>query len=347
MIDNLFLVESPLQALVAVELSLQFQGQTSGIIYQFSESVGRQRNNDQLCAVIELGNWSFQERFISPRSSGLDWHIDFKKTMSELKRRYQGSVRNLFFGEFRAQWMHFARLVIAPEKFVLIDDGAVTLTVKSRFIDQGIFFPAELWESKNLFRKMVKKVIYWGLFDPKQMQRPVSFASAFLREESEFRVDFSSIRRLTENRSRSEMVEPPKAYFFGSKYSEAGIVERDYELNFLSGVIEYYKGKGLGFVYCAHREESDEKLEVIKALGYVEVLRPDLPAELFVVEHDSEIAEIGAAYSSVVTNLRLIFPDKPITSFRLNSALLNPMNREAIDLIYHYFEKSGVLVKDL
>jgi hypothetical protein len=31
-VDNLFIVESPLQALVAVELSLQFDGNKNGII---------------------------------------------------------------------------------------------------------------------------------------------------------------------------------------------------------------------------------------------------------------------------------------------------------------------------
>ena len=36
MVDNLFIVESPLQALVAVELSLQFVGQKNGVIFRLS-----------------------------------------------------------------------------------------------------------------------------------------------------------------------------------------------------------------------------------------------------------------------------------------------------------------------
>jgi hypothetical protein len=58
MIDNLFIVESPLQALVAVELGLQFKGQNNGVIYRLSGE-GRERNDDQICKVIDRGQWSF------------------------------------------------------------------------------------------------------------------------------------------------------------------------------------------------------------------------------------------------------------------------------------------------
>lgn len=55
-LDNRFIVESPLQALVAVELSLQFSGKNNVIIYRL---IGkrRERNDAQISKVIELGNW--------------------------------------------------------------------------------------------------------------------------------------------------------------------------------------------------------------------------------------------------------------------------------------------------
>ena len=106
--------------------------------------------------------------------------------------------------------------------------------------------------------------------------------------------------------------------------------------------MNHYANKGLGLVYCAHR---DEKIELIRALGPIEIMRPDLPAELFVLERDREILEIGAAYSSVVNNLSLMFPDKPITSFRLEREAVNPLNREAIDNIYKYFGQNDIRVE--
>lgn len=345
MIDNLFIVESPLQALVAVELSLQFKGQRNGIIYRLSGK-GRERNDEQICRVVDFGEWSFSEPLKFVESGGVKGLLDIRRVISQLGARFRTSVRNLFFGEFRSQWMHFARLAIAPDKFVLMDDGAATLTVKSRYIDEGVFYPRQLWASKNPIKKMLKDTIYWGMFEASQAQRPVSFASAFLKDESEFRVDFSSLRQKRENLPGSEPQVLPKAYYFGSKYSEAGILSRDYELNFISRVLRYYESKGLSLVYCAHRDESEEKLELIRGLGTIEVVCPDLPAELFVLERDRAILEIGAAYSSVINNLSLIFPDKPVTSFRLRREAINPVNREAIDPIYSYFEQKGILVED-
>lgn len=348
MINNLFLVESPLQALVAVELSLKFEDQTSGIIYNLSRDPARERQDEQIISVIELGVWKYKELYKRPKTKGIFWHIDFKKEISRLKFCFEGNVEKLFFGEFRSQWMHIARLAISPDKYILMDDGAATLIAKSRYIDQGIFYPENLWKKSSYAKRLVRSLIYRGLFNPKQRCRPVSFASAFLKDQSEFTVDFSYIRskRINLIKSNSGVVLPRKAFFFGSKYSEAGIITCNYELYFISQVIGFYKNKGLDLVYCAHRAESEEKLDLIRALGSVKVLRPDLPAELFLLECDKEVAEIGAAYSSVINSLGLVFPEKPIISFRLNNEDVNPINRKDIEQIYSYYEKSGIFIKE-
>lgn len=343
-IDNLFIVESPLQALVAVELSLQFEGEVNGIIYRLSGK-GRERNDQQIVRVIEHGNWSFQEPVQFAETGGLAWQINCRKYVGELRKRFRKQVRSLFFGEFRSQWMHFARFAIAPEKCVLIDDGAATLIAKHRYIDQGNYYPNDLWSSTSVLKRAVKKTIFWGLSDKRQVRKPVSFASAFLKDESEFNVDFSKVREKFATQAVSSIKGQAKAYFFGSKYSEAGILSRAYELEFISTAVNHYQAKGLTLVYCAHRDESEEKLSVLRSMAGIEVVRPELPAELFLLEYDSSVSEIGAAYSSVINNLSLIFPDKPVTSFRLSSDAINPKNRSAIESIYRHFEQKGIPVK--
>jgi hypothetical protein len=345
-IDNLFIVESPLQALVAVELGLQFKGQNNGIIYRLSGK-GRERNDDQILRVIELGNWSFKESLNFPETRGLTRQICFRKYIVRLKNRFRHKVRTLFFGEFRSQWMHLARFAVASEKCVLMDDGAATLIAKHRYIDQGIYYPEDLWSKAGFLKKALKKIIFFGLLEKEQAQKPLVFASAFLRDESEFKVDFSLVRQKMISQPACMTGGEPKAFFFGSKYSENGILSKDCEVDFISHVLNYYHAKGLGVVYCAHRDESEEKLGLIRTLGEVEVLRPDLPAELFTLACDKRIAEIGAAYSSVVNNLNVIFPDKEITVFRLNTLAINPKNQEAINYIYDSLEEKGFLTKYL
>jgi len=343
MIDNLFIVESPLQALVAVELSLQFSGQINGIFYRLSGK-GRERNDNQICKVIERGQWDLARQISFSTSGGLAHALSVRKVILDLRKEFTGFVRNVFFGEFRSQWMHFARLALSPEKCVLMDDGAATLTAKSQYIDQLIFYPEELWKSGSLPKELIKSAIYKGLFDKKQIDNPLSFASAFLKNESEYKVDFSSLRKKVAVSSPSNEKGQSEVYYFGSKYSEAEILTRNYELNFISRVVEYYSRRGLSLIYCAHRDESVEKLDLILAFENVCVVLPELPAELFILEHHENVEEIAAAYSSVINNLRLIFPDKPITSFRLNFDAINPDNRSNIENVYRYFEAEGISV---
>ena len=346
MVDNLFIVESPLQALVAVELCLQFSGQNNGIIYRLSGE-GRERNDDQICKVIERGQWSFARQVSFSKSGGLAYHLSIRKFILGLRKEFAGSVRNVFFGEFRSQWMHFARLALSPEKYVLMDDGAATVTVKKEYIDKGVLYPQDLWANNSLPKGLIKNVIYYGLFKKKQVTKPLSYASAFLKDESEYKVNFSEVRKQLTTSNSVDVKGDPSVYFFGSKFSEAGILTLDYELDFIFRVMKYYAQKDLTLVYCAHRDESTEKLDAIGLLDNVCIIRPELPAELLILELHENVSEIAAAYSSVINNLSLMFPDKPITSFRLNSEAINPKNRNNIDGIYRYFSAQGIFVEDV
>lgn len=344
MIDNLFIVESPLQALVAVELSLQFEKKNNGIIYRLSGE-GRELNDQQILKVIEYGNWCFQEQAQLSNIGGLKGSLNIRGYILGLKKRFKYKVKKIFFGEFRSQWMHFARFAIAPEQSILIDDGAATLTAKHKYIDREVYYPEELWSNTSFFKKCVKGAIYFCFVDKVEAQRKIKFASAFLKDESIFKVDFSEIRRSMASVHDSIPCSQPKAYFFGSKYSEAGILSRDYELNFIANVYDYYQDKNLGVVYCAHRDESEEKLDKIRHDIGLEVVRPNLPAELFLLECDRNVSEIGAAYSSVINNLNLMFPDKPITSFRLDLKYVNLEKRSEVDHVYICFEKNNIHIK--
>lgn len=343
MIDNLFIVQSPLQALIAVELSLQFSGKTNGIIYRLSGE-SRKRNDEQILRVIEMGQWSFIEQVQLSKETGVRWHLKFRRYILNLNKRFEKKVKNLFIGEFRDHWMHLVRINIAPEKYILIDDGAATLTVKRRYIDKQIYYPDDIWHSNNFIKNLAKRLIYIGIVDKTEIKKPLVYASAFLKSESEFNIDFSWSRLRLKGAQSLKIDQVQKAYFFGSKYSEAGILSLDYELNFISDVVRYYRNKGLDLVYCAHRDESDEKLNLIRRLGQVEVIAPKLPAELFILESHGQVAEIAAAYSSVLNNLRLIVPDKPIVSFRLSDEEINSKNKEDIKNIYDYLERSGIIV---
>lgn len=341
-VDNLFVVESPLQALVALELNLQFSDEKNGIIYRLS-GAGRERNDNQIKKIVDRGNWMFAHNLSFNTSGALACHLSIRKSILSLRREYSGRVKRVFFGEFRAQWMHFLRLAIRPDESVLIDDGAYTLTAKKKYIDCHNYYPEEIWRSDNKLKNLIKNTLYIGVFNKELASKPIAYASAFLKEESDYQVDFSALKKrlFTHGSCRDE---EKKVYFFGSKYSEAGIVSQKYELIFISQVKDFYQRKGLDFVYCAHRDESQDKLDYIESIIGVDVVMHDEPAEVFMMEHSYSGAEIGAAYSSVLNNLNLIFPEVAIVSFKLKSSEVNKKNKYDIEHIYRYFEDKGITV---
>jgi hypothetical protein len=326
---------------VAVELSLQFTGQKNGVISRLSGK-GRERNNEQICKVLEWGNWSFKDTVEFSSKGGVLWHLDARRYILKIKERFRNEVGNLFLGEFRSQWMHSVRSVIDPESTILMDDGAVIVAVNKKYLKNGIFYPRDIFHDTRNIKSKIRNLFFLGLLEDQVLSKPLLTASAFLGDDADYRIDFSGILR---NKKYKPVCSDGIAYFFGSKYSEAGILSRNYELRFILKIKEYYESRGLEFCYCAHRDESSEKLDLLRLVYGVNVVLPDLPAELFLIENPERIAAIAAAYSSVINNLRFIFPNELITSFILDLEKVNEKNKSDIEEVYKHFEEIGVFVE--
>ncbi len=340
MVDNLFVVESPLQALIALELSIRFKDEKNGVIYRFVE--GRERNNQQIEKVLNKGYWNFRKEILFDHSSGFANHKSIVRELNLFKKKFPKGVSQLFIGEFRSQWMHFMRVAVLPVRTILIDDGAATLTVKREFIDRGIYFPEALWKEGGVIKKCAKRLMYRRFIQKQLLQSPLYLASAFIKSESLYPIDFSALKENFKNCVKNNTKRC--VFFFGSKYSESGIVAREYELNFLAQVKEFYSSYECDLVYCSHRDESDEKLSVIKDVLGFDVLSSDSPAEIFLLENSHSIVEVSGAYSSVLNNAKILFPEIEIRAFQLASSKISLKYRENIELLYEHFNKDGINV---
>jgi len=339
-IDNLFVVESPLQALVALELSLRFKDQKNGIVYRFAE--GRERNNNQIETVISRGNWSFKRKIFFDNRSALSNHKSIVRELKSLVEFFPAGIKQLFIGEFRSQWMHLMRVAVTPSRTVLMDDGAATLTVKRKFIDKGIYYPAILWKQSNPIKNLVKRCMYRHFVNNRELQSPIYFASAFAKTESLYPIDFSSLKELFKNNAKN--TDKKAVFFFGSKYSESGIISREYELVFLEQVKQFYSPYNCDLVYCAHRDESDDKINVIKNALNFNVLVSDTPAEVFLLENSHRIMEVSGAYSSVLNNAKVLMPEVLVRAFKLTSEEVSVKHRADINFLYKHFTSEGIEV---
>ena len=341
MIDNLFVVESPLQALVALELNMQLKYERNGIIYRFSGN--RDRNNKQIEAVINKGQWSYIKKVAFNKNGVLSNHLSILKELNSFRKVFPKGVNQLFIGEFRSQWMHFMRVAVTPSRTILMDDGAATLTIKRKFIDKGIYFPEDLWRGRGAMKEFVKRNIYRRFMQRSVLQRPIYLASAFLKNESLYPIDFSRLKSVFQSHENNSIEK--KVFFFGSKYSESGIISLGYELDFIKKVKQFYSLRECDLIYCAHRDESEEKLRVIKERIGLEVSLPKVPAEIFLLEKNMHVLEVAGAYSSVLNNAKGMFPGVVIRAFRLEPESISPEHRENISLIYEHFVGNGVEIE--
>jgi len=343
MVDNLFVVESPLQALVAVELSLRFKSEKNGVIYRLI--AGREKNNQQIEKVIKNGNWILERQVLFDNRGGVANHISIQRALRFFDKEFSGNVNQLFIGEFRSQWMHFMRSAVGPKKTILMDDGAATLLSKRKYIDKGIYFPKELWETQGFLKTVTKKIIYRKFLIDPILKKPIFFASAFLGSESIYPVNFSEVKKLFKSKRTNE--NSRTVFFFGSKYSEARIISLEYEIDFLRKVKGFYSNSSINFIYCAHRDESKVKLNLIESELKLKVVTPELPAEIFLLEQGGCVSEIAGAYSSVLNNAKVIFPNIMVRAFYLSPDEIDIKNRDDIFNVYQHYKVERINVEFL
>lgn len=339
-----YIVESPLQALCALEINLQNPDASHHIYYREFGSE-RERNNKQTNQIICMADWSVCQS-LSHDARGWRKHLQIRQTLAYFRTRYSKYKVSLYLGEYRAQWMHFARAAIRPSQTTFLDDGAASIYVIKDFINKHIFYPFPLW--KYSWRSNFRSLFYIGLLDKNEMDKPVQINTLFHAFEKDDRVTHLNLECILGKYKNPKQAFGNKIYYFGSKYSEAGVLTLDDEVAFLNLVFSYYKEKGYqNIFYIAHRDETDEKLEIIrKSIGF-NVLYFDETAELNLIKSLELPKEISGAYTTVLNNMKVLFPGVKITSFRIPNNWISGKYSKRINEVYQYFQSLKIEVIDL
>lgn len=349
---NLYLVESPFQALCALEASLIHKDDINDVVYKLSGSEQRKRNDQQIIDIVNKGNWGLCKSYTVKADKGR--YVESLRTMvliQYLKRFSKQRVDRLYFGEFRCYWMHIARFFINPNETWLIDDGAASVVAVNDYILCKKFVPRPPNLGKyNLLKRLIQRVKF-GVTERRLLvleQAPIHVFSAFLPDKAEAldngisqfkKNNFERVKRLyVPNPSQLQNKE---VFYYGSKYSEAGILQQGYELAFIKAMADFYAQKGIAVRYFAHRDEQQNKLEKIKQLGLTVMVSPNM-AELDLLQADSLPVEIASAYSTVLTSLNVLFPEIKKTSFVLDANQIAPIFRENISKAYQHIQNNGI-----
>ena len=330
--ESLFLVESPLQLLNAIEAKAHFQDEVNTLVIRLT---GNDYGNTQMGALLGQSQWNevLVHRYARKK--------DLLKSLLLLKklRRRGRNYRRIFVGDIRDHWMKlFLENLVCQEAF-LLDDGVGTVLLQ------------EHWRSGQrhdgrtdvaLLKKFLLRAM--GVAEYREERHIIDLFTMYdLTPRPGQRIVRNDLA-YSKGMVTKEFVEAEETVFFvGSNLSEFGVVSEEFCLGALKRVKEHYGD--LKVVYCPHRRESDTKCRKIQSDCGMEVRRLANMIEIDFILNKIRPRRIASFYSAALLTLQMIFPSANVDAFFIPPKEISPRYREDVGLVYRFFEGHMNLVR--
>lgn len=314
---NIFLIQSPLQLLNAMEAKHHFCLPSED------------------CILIIVGNQdSYSTRLINSATEPSDWssiiRVSDKGIGSFYSRKIQlnkiatelTGARRVFIGDYLPDHLrHFANTIPTEEIYVL-DDGNVTLHLFNILADGGLKFGL-----KNLLKKIVFGINNQNIPHAKFF----TIYSSSTHSEQIVPNNYSYLKSKFLNSAESDTI-----YFLGAPISERNIIKEEYYFQYLDKIFEYFTNETLS--YIPHRNESEIKLRTIENRYNIQITQPNKCIELSLCEIKPKL--ISSFYSSALDTIDNIFDRRiPIKSFLIPSEAISKKHRKEIESVYENYRK--------
>lgn len=353
---NLYVVESPFQALCALEASLRNYDEENHIVYRLSCLGIRKTNDAYIENIVSLGIWSSALKLEGSKNGFVLFRLMdgliFSRRVSQI---FRNRINKLYIGEFRAGWMHLLRLNIRPQECWLLDDGSETINVVEKYFYSGSYIPDSLFFDFKI-KNIVYFVLYFGLGRrlSKRLSGQLNLFSIFKFDEKALGLSgvkyinhsFETFQERFNGNGREQDL-GDEAFFYGSKLSESGLLSRDYELFVLRFIKKYYDSMLVKVKYMPHRDESPEKLRLVNDIFGGNVVYDPGMAELALLKCKNKPVEIASCYSTVLSSLHVLCPDIRRRAFVLDYAEISSGFRSDVASCYQYMKEEGVLMQSV
>lgn len=348
--DNLYIVESPLQALCALETSLNKPEETHGLVVKISNG-RRERNDQQVLSIVHRRKWDSLSIIKDIEAKAFPWSLLFnelhtRKIIHQVKTQFPKGISRLYLGEFRSVFMHRVKCALKIHEVFLLDDGTATLQLVRQYFSKGYFFPKNTLFFKSKIKRYLPNALHFRTLNFKRLNKRIGLSTVYhqINYAPIEPIYFSKIKDLFK---RKQVIDPSLVYYYGSRYSELKIVSLAYELDFLSQIADFYKKQNKRVIYFAHRYESSKKLDLIaNQLGF-EVSTPEQTAEVYLLESATLPLEIASAFSSLLINCTFLFPEIQQRSFKLSHNEISERFRSEIEMIYTYFQNAQITLHEI
>ena len=336
---NIYLIESPLQLINAIEAASRRNNQRNHLYIALS---GKKKTDSQIIAITNTFPWS-DVTYVNRVYFNKNYHWITRAAKHyfislSAKIKFKGVNTCIFIGEFRSYWMHLVTCTLNPDQRYLLDDGSISISIQKNYLSKNKSHPFEF--ALNI-RNIAKLLIYHPILILNRNKTWNLFTSFDTPPNQKQIIEINNYEHLKSNHNPSNFSEK-FIYYFGSKYSESKIITFESEINFLKKIYQFHKTKNLPIKYIPHREDSRNKIDAIKNLGYL-IEEIEVPAEIFILENSSRIEIISGAYTTVLNNAKKIFPEIEILSFILPiDKTLDKKIKSGIENSYENLRKLGI-----
>ena len=338
--QRLFLVESPFQLISATEAREKFHRGSGAALVYVRRLSDRPINDEQIFRLKGEFGWTDFTLLKLSHPDPIRRHLKVRAFTNKFKKLHKFSNVSVFIGEYKNPVFYLiSRILMADEVFIM-DDGTSVLGMGR--------FPAGI----QPFIKKYEQAGFLGSLILKMIHGPLSIKSGCYAEFYQFscisspqtsclylKNDFCFLRSLVNKRREKKGV-----VLIGQKLSEAGIVSRGTESEILERILWTLCRASEDVYYAPHRDDSQDKIDLVSSLSGVKILYTDLPIEVFLLSSNWFPERVLGFYSTALFSLKLIFPDLPIFCYRIPDKLVVQKHKNNVTQIYDELRALGIQI---
>ncbi|MDT4850940.1 hypothetical protein FQZ97_851070 [compost metagenome] len=232
---------------------------------------------------------------------------------------------------------------IKYNKYFVLDDGFNSVIVQS-YIIKGINLYDVTKESKK-YRKRINLIIRILLLKKTSLNK-VTWFSCFnmtpVYGQEIIKNNFLNVKISLSENDIQDISEEKNVYYLGAPLSllHSPYLTLDQELCLIGGLKKYLESRNKRLIYCIHRRESLEKINIIKErLGELELRHSVYPVELDFYMTKTPVAEIEGIISTALITLNNIYNVR--NTYLINCGyMINESKREAFVKIRNELERN-------
>jgi len=295
---TLLFVESPLQLLNAYEAVSYFGIENYTYIVRLSNNEGNDKQIINLLNLLAINKNNVEYIYLRTTDRKLS---DYSKILFyRYKYLFTKNIDKIFIGNYESGFLKQIMKQFNRDKIILLDDGAKTLSIQSKFTNT---------QNYNMFT----------MYDIKTLQNQNIFINSY-------KETLSNIKEVS--------VKQNEILFLGTKLSEVGIIKEDYYIKLIQKISNFYADKKI--LYIVHRGESQKKLDLIQKNENITIKQLNYPIELYGLYETEMPFKVSSFYSTAIFTMNKIY-NLEAECFRFNYS--DSMHASAIDEVYKFYEK--------